>query len=172
MTFRRIAGVEERLGFRSSRLVMFGVIWACVGVSTIAEPLPSHGGRALLLHEMLPPSIQGLAWLLTGCFAAMVGFRRAHDDSLAWAALTIMPTLRLVSWSFAWIAWVVTTVLHEIFGVPVVGFSGGLTGGLIYLAILSLVSSSARHRCSDTVLIPRPPTLPPPPDDPEVHGER
>lgn len=161
---------EARLGFRSSRLVMFGSIWVLLGISTMTQPFPAHPASALILHEQIPAVLHGAAWIATGGIAMTIGLRRAHDDSLGWAALTVLPTVRLLSWGFAWAAWLVSSALHALaplvgLSVPVVGFSGGITGGLVYLVILSLVSSSARHRCAESVLLPLPPDLPPRPEE-------
>lgn len=156
---RLAASAERRVGFRGSRLILFGTIWILMGASVMVTPTVP---RPWLVHEQLPTPVRAIGWVLTGSIAIWVGLRRIQPDGNAWAALTLMPTIRCASWTLAVAGWLITAPLHAIWpAVPVYGDPHGVTGALIYGLIVLLVSMSAGHHCATTVTLPPPPPLAP-----------
>ena len=149
-----LARLEARVGFRGSRLIIYGAIWVMTGVGTML--VPRQPDVALVIHEKVPSILRGDAWVATGAYAAWVAHRRGPDGR-AWAALTIMPAVRMLSWLSSGAVWVVTSIGAAIWGaVPIVGTPVGLPLGCTYAAIVALITSSAHHHCAGLVLDPPP----------------
>lgn len=90
------------VGYRGSILLAFGVAWVVLGIGTIqTEPPTTRDG---LLHELIPEEIRGWMWILTGLLAIAYAWRPlGKPDGLAFGALIIMPSNRVVSFAFGWV---------------------------------------------------------------------
>lgn len=87
----------QQVGRRGAILLIFGGLWVVLGVSVLDEPESS------LLHEVLSPQIRSTMWVSTGLVAALHAFRPPGiSDAIGFAALYVMPALRVLSYSLAW----------------------------------------------------------------------
>lgn len=97
--------MRRRLGRRGGFLLAWGILFALYGIGLFVQPLPNSPHATFLLHEMAPSPVRAVLWLLTGLVAIRYAF--AHSparDIPGFAALGVMPTIRMASYGVAWVA--------------------------------------------------------------------
>ena len=110
-------------------LLVFGVLWAITGVGALDH---SSDGGPIFVHEYLPGWLRGTAWIACGVLAVGYAFRPpGHSDRVGFAALYIMPAIRVLSYTLAWIDYLVPV------GGP--GYELGWRAATIYAAMLAAV---------------------------------
>lgn len=91
----------RQLNKREQLLMALGVIWIAIGLSTF-ETAGSRPG--VLLHEQMPSSLRGSIWIFSGALAIFAAWRPPGvRDTFGWAVLYIAPTVRVVSYTLAWL---------------------------------------------------------------------
>jgi len=111
------------LGRRGGVLLILGVIWFFIGISTIADPYPNGVRNQGLFHEALPSWLRATLWIGTSAVALSSAWRVAgRRDDWGYMALILMPTVRAMSYLWAWL-------IHLIPGPP----DGAPTGWLGFI---------------------------------------
>jgi len=93
-----------KLGRRGGVLLILGVIWFFIGISTITDPHAVGGGNQGLFHEALPSWLRATLWIGTATAALSSAWRVAgRRDDWGFMALILMPTVRAMSYLWAWL---------------------------------------------------------------------
>jgi len=122
----------SHLGRRGTVLLILGVIWFFIGISTLIDPYASGGPELGLFHQALPPWLRATLWMGTALVAVASAWRTAGKrDDLGYMALILMPTVRAASFTWAWI-------IHLIPGVPN-GDPNGWLGAIVWGTVTVLV---------------------------------
>lgn len=135
-TYVFLTRTRRRIGYRGAILAVLGASWIITGLSTF-ESSTIRGEP--LIHERLPGDVRGWAWVITGvvalaCTLTKATGRRPAWEGVAFLALYIMPTLRLVSYAAGWAdSW---PWLHLLGGV---GYADGWRFAVVYLAQVGTV---------------------------------
>lgn len=128
----------RRLGFRGRFLLLVGAAYLAQGAASL-----DHWGLAP--HDLAPPAARALLWAVAGAVAIVTAWRPVRSTNpLGWAALYIPPAVWCVSYTLAFISYLV----------PAAGFPYAYSGGLAYAAVWGLVVAAVMV-CSDW---PEPPT--------------
>ena len=126
----------KQVGRRGFVLLTLGFLWVLMGVSvaqSIDAPYPPPPG---VFHLLLPETIRGPLWMLTGVIAACAAFRPpGFSDAFGWAALYAMPALRMVSYLSGWLDWIIP------FGTP--GYERGWVPAVTWAVIVVLIATCA-----------------------------
>lgn len=98
--------LPKSMGYRGSILFIFGLSWVTYGVGVVDAPAVHWS----LAYGHLPVAVRVAGWVVTGTYAiAMSVNARFRDDSWAWVALYLMPSLYAIShlgaWAISAIAW-------------------------------------------------------------------
>jgi len=94
----------SRLGRRGAVLLILGVIWFFIGISTITDPYAGGSRNQGLFHEALPPWLRATLWIGTALLALSSAWRVAgRRDDWGYMALILMPTVRAMSYLWAWL---------------------------------------------------------------------
>jgi len=121
-----------KLGRRGAVLLILGVIWLFIGISTIADPYASGGRNLGLFHEALPSWLRATLWIGTALLALSSAWRAAgRRDDWGYMALILMPIVRAMSYLWAWL-------LNLIPGPPV-GDPTGWLGFIVWGTVAVLV---------------------------------
>jgi len=93
------------LGRRGGVLLILGVIWVFIGISTIVDPSAGFGAdHQGLFHEGLPSWLRATLWIGTALFALSSAWRVAgRRDDWGYMALILMPIVRTASYAWAWL---------------------------------------------------------------------
>jgi len=92
------------IGRRGAVLLILGVIWVFIGISTLVDPYASGGPELGLFHQALPPWLRATAWMVTALVAIASAWRVAGKrDDLGYMALILMPMVRTASFTWAWL---------------------------------------------------------------------
>lgn len=92
-------GLARRLGYRGLALTMFGAMFAVIGVGVLGNPVRD----AQLLHTLLPIWVRVGLWTVAGLSGVVTAWR-ARWQPLGFAALTIPPAERALSFTWAMIS--------------------------------------------------------------------
>jgi len=118
------------LGRRGGVLLILGVIWVFIGISTILDPYAGVGRNRGLFHEALPVWLRATLWIGTALLALSSAWRVAgRRDDWGYMALILMPTVRAMSYLWAW--------LIDLFGGH--GDPTGWLGALVWATLAILV---------------------------------
>ena len=121
-----------QIGRRGAMLLVFGVLWMVVGVGV----LDSSGVHAELLHERLPSWVRGGVWVVTGALAVFYAFRPPGlSDRVGFASLYIMPAVRVLSYTMAWIDYFIP--------IGGDGYASGWRFAAVYAVMLAAVMITA-----------------------------
>ena len=94
---------DTRLGLRCEAMILLGILWIliAVGIEAGASNIPADQILAVLSTE-----VRSFLWLATGVFAIISGLL---SDGTKWAlvGLTIMPTLRIGSYLYSYILYII-----------------------------------------------------------------
>jgi len=94
---------STNLGRRGAVLLILGVIWFFIGISTITDPYAS-GRNLSLFHESLPSWLRATLWIGTALLALSSAWRAAgRRDDWGYMGLILMPTVRAMSFLWAWL---------------------------------------------------------------------
>jgi len=94
----------SRLGRRGAVLLILGVIWFFIGISTITDPRVGIGQSQGLFHEESPSWLRAALWIGTALFALSSAWRIAgRRDDWGYMALILMPLVRTMSYLWAWL---------------------------------------------------------------------
>lgn len=95
----------DQLGRRGATLLLMGTLWLLVGVSvTHGLDAPYDEPPPGVFHLLIPETVRGLIWTVTGMLAVVYAFRPpGFSDAFAWTALYLMPTMRTVSFGVGWL---------------------------------------------------------------------
>jgi len=162
----------RRLGRRGMLLLLFGIVWAMVGITNILIPqdrFSSPGiGPDRFLQILDGPELS-LAWVIAGGIAATVGFfhdRRVFNkhEAYGWNAILTMPLVWVMClvWSFA--TWIVTDGEG--------GRANGLYGALVWtvVSLVIMVVAGWPEEKFETSINPVPGSVHSA-DDPEVYED-
>jgi len=93
-----------KLGRRGAVLIILGIIWAFIGISTITDPYAGAGRNQGLFHEALPVWLRATLWIGTALLALSSAWRVAgRRDDWGYMGLILMPTVRAMSYLWAWL---------------------------------------------------------------------
>jgi len=108
--------MRRRLGRRGGFLVAWGILFVLYGVGLFVQPLPEAPHATFLLHEMIPPPIRAVLWVVSGLVALRYALaRNPARDIPGYLALGAMPCVRMASYA---VAWVVHLALGGSYGDP------------------------------------------------------
>ena len=118
--------IRHRLGRRGLMLTLMGLTYVLIGVGVLIRPDISNVDDAYEL--LIPKVVRGVAWIMTGLCAAVCAWRvappsaRGRDphwtdgDTIGWAALYLMPFIRVTSYGLSWVCWVMAEVSEWVVG--------------------------------------------------------
>lgn len=146
--------LSGRYGRRGAWLILLGLAWGLIGLSTLLSPMEP---RSWVAVEYLPAGVLAWAWWATGTVAIWQGLRGpARHDVVGHVALYVMPAVRAISFALSWLIWVVTSTLAH-FGIfRPIGWSEGWYAALIWLLFVLMLRLVADWANPDQP-IPRPP---------------
>jgi len=122
----------SHLGRRGAVLLILGVIWLFIGISIIADPYAGGSRNQGLFHEALPPWLRAPLWIGTALLALSSAWRPAgRRDDWGYMALILMPTVRAMSYLWAWL-------IHLVPGPPN-GAPTGWLGFIVWGTVVILV---------------------------------
>lgn len=94
----------SHLGRRGTVLLILGVIWFFIGLSTITDPYAGVGRNQGLFHETLPSWLRATLWMGTALLALSSAWRAAgRRDDWGYMGLILMPIERAASYTWAWL---------------------------------------------------------------------
>lgn len=123
MTGNRIL---RRLGRRGIMLTLMGAVYILLGVGALLR----HPAPQTMKYNFLylaPDWVMALMWFISGSAACVLAWR--HDDSWGWAALYVVPFLRVMGYASAWI---IGLVLGN-------GYSTAWYSAVLYLPFIAIV---------------------------------
>lgn len=95
----------RQIGRRGVMLLTFGVLWTVIGAGALSS---SGSISPSLIHEYLPAWLRASLWIACGLLAIAYAFRPPGlSDRVGFAALYIMPAVRVLSYTLAWIDYLV-----------------------------------------------------------------
>lgn len=134
---RYVKDTVQRLGPRAFAIVLCAFMWCQIGIGT----LQGYSGKpADAPHLLVDGNIRGAAWILTAVLALILALRKNSDaHRTAIVLLTIMPTVRLVSYFISWVLSldIVGDVFAETQGLQ--GSPSALYGTAIWQSMLVLL---------------------------------
>lgn len=146
-----------RFGYRGLWLMVTGTAWIVFGFGVLYAPTPE---RPWLLHEVPPDGLQACGWWITGVVAFWQGTRGPNRvDALGHVGLYLMPAIRFLSFSLAFVLYVSTLALRGLGAdVPVIGYADAWFAALVWLmfSLMLIVAASWPN--------PNPPLPKPPPE--------
>ena len=96
--------LSGRYGWRGVWLIVAGTVWIVMGVGQLFFPFPDN---PWVLFQRLPDPVLATGWWITGLVAIGQGLacspRVDRTDALGHVALYLMPAVRVVSYSIAWL---------------------------------------------------------------------
>lgn len=148
--------LAARYGRRGAFLIITGAAWFAFGLSVFLAPPESP--RSWVLHDQIPTWLEGVAWFASGAVAVWQGLRGpARHDWLGHVALYVMPAVRVISFTIAWLLWVASTALVAA-GITAhtIGWSGGWYAALVW-SLISLMLRLVAEWPNPIAAIPAPP---------------
>lgn len=143
--------VADRFGRRATWLITLGGVWIAHGLGHLLEPAAVH---PWVLHTQVPAWVLALAWTATGAISVAVGLQGRHPlDWLGHAALYVMPAVKVVSFTFAWLLWLGDIILDLD---AALGWAGGWYPALIWLIVSVALRLVASWPNPDQPLVPPP----------------
>ncbi len=120
------------LGRRGGVLLILGVIWFFIGISTVTDPYAGGSHTLGLFHQMLPSWLRGTLWIGTALLALSSAWRVAgRRDDWGYMGLILMPTVWAMSYLWAWL-------IHLVPGPPD-GDPAGWLGFIVWGTVTILV---------------------------------
>ena len=104
MTTKPTRWLADKFGRRGAVLTLLGCAFILVGVDILLAPDPPNLD-ALLLHTLMPSWLRATLWIIPGGLAVWAAFRRTGHDFFGFAALTVPLIIRIVSYTWATVAW-------------------------------------------------------------------
>lgn len=146
--------ISGKFGRRGVWLIVLGGVWLAHGVGHLLEPRVI---RPWVMHTQVPAWVLALAWITTGALSVAVGLQGRNPlDWVGHAALYVMPAVKVVSFTFAWLLWLGDLAL----GLDAdLGWSGGWYPALVWLIVSVALRLVASWPNPDQPLVP-PPTDP------------
>src|SRR4051812_36799177 len=124
-----VGGYFRNLGRRGALLLTLGLVWVLTGLATFGTPAIPDADWAWF--EDLPTWPRALLWISTGLVAIVfAGYPKSHSDAPGFAALYIVPFLKLLSFLTGWFV----SLLPD-----QEGFSRGFLSGMIYGVVLIIL---------------------------------
>lgn len=120
--------LSRNLGRRGAFLVLTGLAFLFVGIDVALAPDPPDYD-AFLLHTLLPVPLRAALWIVPGLVALWSAWRGVGRDGWGFAALVIPLVVRIVSYIWATVAWLLGVGTWE----------GGWLSSLIWLFILGFI---------------------------------
>jgi len=94
------------LGRRGAVLLILGVIWFFIGISTITDPYAGGSHTLGLFHQALPSWLRGTLWIGTALLAMSSAWRVAgRRDDWGYMGLILMPIVWAMSYLWAWLSY-------------------------------------------------------------------
>lgn len=125
---------RRRLGLRGAGMLLIAFVWFLIGLGDIRD-LSATPNSAW--HLLIPSEIRGTVWIFSAALCLILAWTKSQD----WIALVvacIMPTIRITSYTWAWIMSLIPG--------PPDGFPGGWYSSAIHFALLGLVMLVAAIR--------------------------
>lgn len=94
--------LRQRLGVRGLGLLLIWVTWSLIGLGVYQDESVTAAGAP---HLIIPAHIRAALWLASGTLALVLACSRRWDR-LALLAAVLMPTVRVMSYLWAWIVYI------------------------------------------------------------------
>ena len=150
--------LSGRYGWRGVWLIVAGSVWIALGVGQFFFPLPIN---RWVLFQHLPNAALAAGWWSTGLVAVGQGLRSSafddRPDTLGHVALYLMPAVRVVSYSLAWLMSVGGWIAGQLgYHIGSVGDTNAWYTSLVWL-LVSLMLVVAASWPNPQPPMPRPP---------------
>lgn len=105
MNALRPRNLGERIGRRGASLLTLGVIWGLFGLSMISAPAAPAG---VSLYELIPQQVFAVLWIASSLVAIVsAGFTTPGHDAWGFIALIVPLLIRVASFTWAWVMFLV-----------------------------------------------------------------
>jgi len=128
MPRRAVRRVGAMLGRRGAILLSYGTVWALYGYGQLGSPPAAQPGLTLAM-QLLPLTVWGWLWLVTGILASVSAFVPQGVDWFGFVALVLIVLPWTLSYLVSWLqadfprGWVAAAVWGAI-AVPVIVVAG------------------------------------------------
>lgn len=123
----RIATKTRRLGYRGVVLLLFGLVYICIGLAVLGE----SDYRPDLIHTRLPEWVRVAIWCVPGIVAVIAALDH-KAQSWGFGLLFFPAAERCISFTLAWLPTDSSIVPGN--------FNGSrLTGALLYLLLMAII---------------------------------
>lgn len=149
-----VARAADRYGWRALWLMVVGSAWLLIGLGTWVE----GNNTPWVPLQQLPQWLVAIGWWITGGIAIGTGLRgRILDDSTGHVALYVMPAIKVLSWTTAWLLSAASPLLLSagVVSEPI-GYGRGWYAAAIWLATSAMLAVTAGWP-NPSRIIPKPP---------------
>lgn len=158
--WRMLSRVETAFGFRSTSLILFGCIEILFGINRASNE-DFQASRWNPIYGVVPEWVMVTGWTVAGVLALVYGLARIREDSLAWAALRVLPLFQVMTLIFAGLLAPIDWVTDRLGLFPHLpdGNLNGFQLGALFLLLDLLIVQCAHF--PDQVPLPDPPVCNP-----------